>query len=915
MSSSDRSSREEFLHNIPEADGFGHVPAKKDFTATQERLEHRMVRAKRAELDAAKEESKKSAAALNGKSAVGDEKMPSSSEPKLREAMAPATFIKGSKSFGVDFKAYLDIEAGREPKLRAAHAVQRKKSYQRLELKHWYKCILAEFEINSEHALGLDYELVKELLARTAQVFSPVVKHRFGADDTGAYDTLLAKLDGLLATYVAKLLPGLAQGNALKHSNSGVREFISTVAYRYEIAQDLFKDLRAGYPGYDTVQEAYLYLSWLALACTGGNVKALSDMANFFYAHCHVVSNVDLDLSGYGECFELAQKIKPEGLVNKNAVLKNKLSNKARDRARYLLGRATSSLFTNSSDMQESDLLSFEFVMGLAHILDGINVFDEIACEVDRNPGDYPGFEVPGDTNGAVEVNGELLCLLNTNNRVLLAEEATAALNRFMQNFSGTFVGLGFEGVVNAYYEHLTSSTASLPSTLLIETAMLSVIAQQKIAKRVASERPGKTVKLGNDELLDEYANILVDVSCETLSKLIYIFKVSSQNIAAFDMRKNNELATEGGATNFQKMNFTSALSVVVMDYFVGIENSGLKDLVALLAADVDRGNEIQEAQLFRLSVLYGHYKRPIEKGDGALASVMLGLSRKKIHNIAQNFSVVVGPENWPEFIAATVAAVKKHFVGDDALVVSEENVQNLKDYIAGLQSEFDVVNAMANVMSGVEITTIVAIAKRLSVDLPALEGVVVENESRQMSEYARAWKNFSAALDKCCIDVNGSTPIRRHEVKVPDALISNQASTVPPGINTYFPARSETVLAADGRGDVFYDESSPLFLGGHSDTALVDALYGDIRTTFGNRVSGGQPQYATSASGYAAQVKANTSRWPNFGFGGTSRLTQESDAADADKRPSVLSVMWKSATGGNKDEKAPRGDSFNVVI
>lgn len=872
MSSSDREN--------PITNGHSMLPPDSELTVRQYNLMHRISRARADE----ETQNKRASAAT-------------SNDPK--EAMTPAAFIKGSQSFGVDFKAYLKVRGGRVQAAKDAHAAQRRKSYQALELKHWYKCILSEIEVDSERALDLDPELVKELLVRTAQVFAPIIKHRFGKADTAVHDALLARLDGLLVKHVTR-----ARHDMDASGSSGVWEFISSVPFRYESIQGLFEDLRQSFPGYDPTHETYLYLAWLALACTAGNVKALSDMANFFYAHCHVVNNTALNLSGYGKCFELAHNIKPEGPVKKNAIPNNQLADKARDRARYLLGKATACLFINSADMQDSDMLCYEFVLHLAYMLDGINVFDELALDVRDNSDKHPGLEVPGGTNGGVKVRGELVYLLNTKNREILAEEATVALNRFMRHFSGTFVGLGFEGVVNAYYEHLTSSTSRLPSTILIETAMLSVIARQKIAKRVAIEQPGKAVEVAADDLLDEYTNTLSEVDSETLKKLIYIYKTQQHTLEAFDMRANNELTKEGGATNCQQVAFTSALSVVVKDHFVGANNSGLKDFIASLAAEADKDSMVQEAQLFQLSVLYDYYKRPIQKGDGALASVMLGLSRERIKSIALEFSVAVDSRNWLEFIAATVAAVNQHFVADAAVVVSEEVAQGLRDYIVNLQGEYAVVNAIANVMGGIDISTIVAVAERLPRSLPAVAEMDLESDFKAMQEYTLAWKQFSAALDQCCIDVNGSTPIRNEGVKS-GARIS-QASTVQ-GVNAHLPIRSETASVADEQRD-FFDSESSRFISGdiYSDTALVDELCDGIRDTFSARISGGASQQFMTPAFAAQAAEVRGSRWwGGFSFGGkTTRLTAES-VTETGKKPSTLSTMWEAVAGGKGAAKS----------
>lgn len=867
------------------------IPRPSQYSQQQFNLAHRMNVAK------------------NAQGVVANYKGFSSAEGE--EAQAPAFFIKGSESFGVNFKKVLSIETGRDQNERQAYAVKRSQMYKRLALKHWYKCILSEIDVDSDTAPSLDHVLVSELLARTAQVFSPIKKGSiFKADNADDYDALLAQLDQRLLDCLAELRSaeeGLATGSGKNNGacSSGAQAFINAVSYRYELVINLFKGLRKDYPGFGGVQETYLYLAWLALACTAGNVRALSDMASFLYAHCYVVSNPSLDLSGKGEFFEMAHKIKPADAINKSLLLKNALISNARDRSRYLFGVAAHSLYRESRDMQDGDENCYKFVIDLAYMLDSINVFDEIVLEVNADPKRYPDIDLPGAINGGVLIKGQLVQLLGASVRKLLADEATAALNRFMQNFSGTFVGLDFEGVVDAYYEHLTSKTSMLSSELLIQTAMLSVIAQKTIARRQEALRPGKSFQVAADDLVDEYAFNLGSLGGDCLKKLIYIYKVQKQDFASLNMKGNNEFTVEGAAASYQQCNFFVALSTVVMDHFIGAENSGLKDLIASFHAQVEMGNEVHESQLFQLVALCGHYREPMIKGDDRLANVMLGLTRQQLNSIATEYGVAP-IASCSQLIALTVAAVKKHFVGD---VLSEDvtkaAAELLNKYITNLQRQYNGINAMANVMGDLDIAVIVEVAERLPRGFPRIVGMDNSGDPKVLQEYALVWQEFSRALDQACVEA-GAVAIRRDTTapRAPEGQLS-QARPVA-GVNAHLPLQEN---ASFNSGDAFDDLLSPVF-GRHSDAAAMNELYADISEQFNGRISG---QYSVPAAGYAEASYQR--RWAPLFSDDRRRLSVE--GGDEAATSSFLSRMWKAATDKKPAARADlvnrRDDSFTI--
>ena len=518
-------------------------------------------------------------------------------EKELRVALPPEKFISGSQE-ATDFSEW--------------------------QLKDWYKCILSTYPVDFDVAQGYPVQALigdRGLIDCTVNVFAPI------AQDGMTTAQLQAKHSRLLVKLKEGASPFI-----------NAQDFINGPDDRYDYIKQLFAILRKSYPGYNKKDEAHLYLAWLALACVGGDVKALADMGSFFCAHYSVVENFTnrIDFSSYGEAFRLAEATKPSTRLGEEVK-----SSKARERARYCFSQATHQAIIKAEDydMNESDEFLFSRMVDVAYLVDAVAQFNEFIKDFHSStklsvPRLHPSVEFYWGINGELrESDGSVSYLLHDDSGFF--EATKVAREKLLPRYAGEFPeDVNFTRIINDYYSYLSQSfLTQAPSLLVLRTALLVQRLMVGLHKQQAVE-----VDITADDLLPEYARILeaaVARDNTIKDKIFHIVKMWNLNASAltFPANCNIQDSGSGGIAGYNWTSFFSSMASVVQRYVAGQDGSGLKSLAQGLAEGL--ADHISDDQLFMLQCLNA-YHSCLDNLD--MESVLGALDSKLLKAVAQKF-------------------------------------------------------------------------------------------------------------------------------------------------------------------------------------------------------------------------------------------------------------------------------------
>ena len=569
----------------------------------------------------------------------GKEEKENAKEPVFTVAPPPEKFISGSQE-STEFKD--------------------------CQLKDWYKRILSTYPVDFDTAQSFPMQaLVGErgLIDCTVNVFAPIAVSGASTEAQKArHSRLLAQLREGIEFFI------------------GAQDFINGPDDRYDYIKSLFATLRQNYSGYNKKDEAHLYLAWLALACVGGDVKALADMGSFFCAHYYVAENytTTIDFSSCGEAFRLAEAIKrPLRFAEKP-----KLSS-THERARYCFDQAKrqAEIKAEDYDMEESHDFLYARIADVTYLVDAVAQFDEfykdlISSEKLSSPRKYPNVKYPWGQNGVVMVSDTSVgYLLSDDNIFSAARDAMEDLLKKLQEKQHEDICL--EKIINDYHNYIEQDfLTELPAMLVLSTAFFMKKIEKTLQKEKTAALPQEVRKKieetdakiadlfarcdGNEDALTEEEHNFVNVAHEdkpvvyqenvidecfrmlgniddqvTKDKLFCLAKAHWCNRTQLQPSLSSERVICSSASIEVVNIFRAMLNFVQQKLIVG-DSLRLENLLEELEAGP--AGVISENNLFILSGFYHSFNDDNEEIRKTMPNVINRLSDQSLKNIAEKF-------------------------------------------------------------------------------------------------------------------------------------------------------------------------------------------------------------------------------------------------------------------------------------